>query len=63
MSLVRHGEPTFNTADNATRLDFDLLDEEWWPRETECDAEARAQRACSRRRSMIATHAPFIDER
>ena len=25
--------------------------------------EPRAQRACSRRRSMIATRAPFIDER
>ncbi len=33
-------------------------------RNGECVAfEPRTQRACSRRQSMIATHAPFIDER
>ncbi len=104
------GTPRTRLAEQWPRLDFDHLDEEWWPRETESDAEVharcarfgadaatwpdrrevavithwgfvlaltgvslrngecvafepRAQRACSRRRSMIATHAPFIDER
>ena len=39
MILVRHVKQW-------PELEFDLLDEEWWPRETECDAEARVR--CAR---------------